>query len=92
MVSTKTERIKRAENLIYNLVGNEAYFRISYGSSKKPPTLPKGMNYTNGEWIHIHEAANACKCARDVSIQTLFELDSIADKYRDFLFLAKLEM
>jgi hypothetical protein len=91
MVSNKNERMNRARNLLHTLVGSKRT-EITYGGRKRPHTLPAGVNYSAKEWTFIREASDAYKLGRDVSIQLLFELDEIAEKYKDHLFLAKLHI
>jgi hypothetical protein len=95
MVSTKEERIERAHKHLRVLVGSFLFHvklsRISCGITKKPITLPVGTNYTNKEWLLIREAASKYLNYRDISIQLLFELEEIINKYQDVLFLAKLQ-
>ena len=88
MVSTKNERMERAWDFLSVLVGS--YIERIYSSTKRPSTLPCGINYTNREWMFIREAAVAYRLGRDVSIQILFELKEIENKYQNELFLANL--
>jgi hypothetical protein len=91
MISTKEERIEKAHEHLRVLVGSFLFcvklLSISYGTTKKPTTLPVGTNYTNKEWLLIREVANKYLNHRDISIQLLFELEEIINKYQDLLFI-----
>jgi hypothetical protein len=95
MVSTKEDRIKQAHEHLRVLVGSFLFrvklSRIVCGITKKPTTLPVGTNYTNKEWLLIREVSSNYLNCRDISIQQLFELEEIINKYQDALFLAKLQ-
>jgi hypothetical protein len=88
MTSTPEQRINRTKQLLETLLGSQ-WNKHAY-SDRRPFTLPKGMNYTNKEWIKIHDAQRDITRRINVSIQLIFELDAIADKYQNELFLTKL--
>ena len=89
MTSTKEERMFRAKSVISTLIGSHAS-RSPLGN-KRPPTLPRGVNYTAKEWSNIREAVDHYRSEMDVRIQILFELEEMAEKYRPCMMLAKLE-
>lgn len=92
MISTKNDRRERARNFISVLLGSD-FGKYVY-DRKRPATLPKGLNYTTAEWLSINVTIQVLLSSpqQDISIQRLFELEEIEQKYRDHLFLAKLSV
>jgi hypothetical protein len=86
MISTKEDRRKKAINLIDILTSNVLCFKRT-----KPKTLPKGINFNNNEWISIETVYRLILNGKDISINFLFDLEEIENKYKEYLFLAKLE-
>jgi hypothetical protein len=90
MVSTKQERRKKAKALLYTLLGQR--WTLAYTMyTRRPSTLPKGVNYTSKEWQVMHEAIHAINWKNDISINILFDLEDMETKYRNHLMLAKFE-
>ena len=90
MISTKNERMAKGIALVKTLLGPK-FINYSPIGNKRPPTLPKGVNYTASEWHKIRQTLQAYRAGRDVSIQYLFDLEEMEVKYRDSLMLGKLE-
>lgn len=84
MLSSKQERIQKAEKLIQTLVGD---YQAAY---RCPPTLPKGVNYDPKEWrIIVNTMMNIDR--DECSIQDIWALERIETKYSEYLYLKKLE-
>ena len=96
MLSTSASRTTRARQLLNALLGesqvvyelfaqNQIYARRLGNSRRRPPVLPPGMNYTHSEWNDIYAAFHA------PTIQDIFALEEIAQKYMLYIAAYKLE-
>lgn len=84
MVSTKSERVSKARELILTLIGSK--FTSSY---RRPPTLPKGMNYSQSEWRVLLQVLDRLRSNRDIPIHNIFDMEEMEQKYLNDLVLAK---
>ena len=79
MVSTANERRAKINSLLSRLLGQ----RIITNSRRRPSSLPRGINYTEKEWNILHSS--------EYTIQRIWELEALEQKYMTYLMLAKLE-
>lgn len=86
MISTREERVMRTIELLRILLGDH----VEWYTIKRPNTLPSGCNYNLSEWNWINDAKTAMIFG-DVLIQTIWELESIIEKYQSELCQVKLE-
>jgi hypothetical protein len=81
MVSTRVERITKICILTRILLGTN----VNFVTRKRPDTLPAGINYTTPEWILLENARLYAN-----SIQTIWELEELFEKYKSQLLLVKM--
>ena len=88
MTSTKNERVAKAKVFLHTLIGDQWNYRAVY--YRRPSTLPTNYNYLMSEWNIINDVIMRLHEKKDVSIQLLFAMEEMENKYRDPLMLAKL--
>lgn len=92
MTSTPLERRHRAMGVMCQLIGSRVVsWRKLLLSTKRPESLPKGINFTAKEWLLIHDVAGEIFDGTDISILEIFDLEEMVEKYSPHLMLAKLE-
>ena len=92
MISTKND--EENEHGILSLCSLVLILENMFMTGNDQQHYLKGLNYTTAEWLSINVTIQVLLSSpqQDISIQRLFELEEIEQKYRDHLFLAKLSV